>query len=202
MVNVRYELPPLPYSFDALEPIISSEIMKLHHDKHHQAYVNGANAALETLEKARKGEVEINYRSVLKDLSFHLNGHLLHEIFWTNMKAYEKMNKVPKELELMINKNFGSFEMFTKEFSEVSKQLEGSGWVMLVRDDKSNLLITQVQSHNMLGIGCLKPVLVNDLWEHAYYLGYQNDRAKYIENWWNLVNWRAVSERLLPGLGV
>ncbi|KKR06092.1 MAG: Superoxide dismutase [candidate division WS6 bacterium GW2011_GWF2_39_15] len=196
MVNVRYELPPLPYSFDALEPIISSEIMKLHHDKHHQAYVNGANAALETLEKARKGEVEINYRSVLKDLSFHLNGHLLHEIFWTNMKAYEKMNKVPKELELMINKNFGSFEMFTKEFSEVSKQLEGSGWVMLVRDDKSNLLITQVQSHNMLGIGCLKPVLVNDLWEHAYYLGYQNDRAKYIENWWSVVNWENVLLRI------
>jgi Fe-Mn family superoxide dismutase len=191
MQNIRYTLSPLPYDYSSLEPVISKEIMTLHHDKHHQGYVDGANSALELLEKSREGQ-EINIKGVSRDLSFNLNGHLLHELFWKNMKPYTQDNKIPDNLQDILTEQFGSVENFKKEFFNAGKTVEGSGWVALMKDDDNNLLITQIQNHNLLGINGFKPILVNDVWEHAYYLDYKNDRAKYLENWWNVVNWDSL----------
>ncbi len=196
MANIQYSLPDLPYAYDALEPVISKEIMQLHHDKHHLAYVNGANAALEQLEKARKGETEINIKAVMRDLSFNLNGHLMHEIFWENMRAPKEDNMPEGEVLSLIEKNFDSFDAFRKEYSEAAKAVEGSGWVVLMKDEKKNLFIGQLEKHNLLGINGFTPVLVNDVWEHAYYLDYKNDRGAYVEAWWKVVNWENVANRI------
>src|SRR5690606_30474097 len=170
-----YSLPDLPYAYDALEPVISKEIMQLHHDKHHLAYVNGANTALEQLEKARKGEIEINIKAVMRDLSFNLNGHLLHEIFWENMRPAKDDNAPSGEVLSLLEKNFGSFDAFKKEYSDAAKAVEGSGWVVLMKDEQNNLFVGQLEKHNLLGISGFTPILVNDVWEHAYYLDYKND---------------------------
>jgi Fe-Mn family superoxide dismutase len=191
MQNIQYSLPPLPYDYSALEPAISKSIMELHHDKHHQAYVNGANTALETIQKGRNGE-QINIKAAMRDLSFNLNGHLLHELFWNSMKPYQDMNEPTEELKNILSQQFGSFEAFKAEFTETGKTVEGSGWVALLKDMNSNLLIMQIQNHNLLGINGFTPILVNDVWEHAYYLDYKNDRGAYFEKWWNVVNWEKV----------
>jgi Fe-Mn family superoxide dismutase len=192
----KIELPPLPYKYSALEPVISQKIMELHHDKHHKSYVDGANAALEKLEKYRKGEIEIDVRATLRDLSFHMNGHVLHSIFWHNMKPPEENNKPGGKIGDLINKVFGSFESFKKEFSNAAKSVEGSGWAVLVKDEKDNLYVFQIEKHNLMHVAGFKPILVLDVWEHAYYLDYLNDRGKYVDNWWKVVNWDDVEKRL------
>ncbi|MEM3610344.1 MAG: superoxide dismutase, partial [Candidatus Anstonellales archaeon] len=126
----KVELTKLPYKYEDIEPVISRKIMELHHSKHHLAYVNGANAAMEKLEKARKGELQIDYRAVLRDLSFHMNGHVLHEIFWHNLQKPDEKNSPGGKIEDAIVKEFGSFEAFKKEFSETAKAVEGSGWAI------------------------------------------------------------------------
>jgi Fe-Mn family superoxide dismutase len=192
----KLELPPLPYKYDALEPVISKKIMELHHDKHHKSYVDGANTALEKLEKFRKGEVELDIRATLRDLSFHMNGHVLHSIFWPNMRPPEENNKPGGKIADLINKNFGSFEAFKKEFGNAAKTVEGSGWAILVKDEENNLYVIQVEKHNLMHIAEFKPLLVLDVWEHAYYLDYLNDRGKYVDSWWKVVNWDDVEKRL------
>jgi len=192
----KVELPPLPYSYDALEPVISKKIMELHHDRHHLGYVKGANAALEKLEKFRKGEIEIPIRAVLRDLSFHMNGHILHSIFWPNMRAPQDDNKPGGKIEDLIIKTFGSFEAFQKEFSQAAKTVEGVGWAILAVDKEENLYVTQIEKHNLMHIASLKPILVIDVWEHAYYLDYLNDRGSYVNNWWKVVNWDDVERRI------
>jgi Fe-Mn family superoxide dismutase len=191
----KFELPPLPYKYNALEPVISQKIMELHHDKHHKSYVDGANAALEKLEKYRKWEIEIDVRATLRDLSFHMNGHVLHSIFWPNMKPPEENNKPGGKIADLINKVFGSFESFKKEFSNAAKSVEGSGWAVLVKDEKNNLYVFQIEKHNLMHVAGFKPLLVLDVWEHAYYLDYLNDRGKYVDNWWKVVNWDDVEKR-------
>lgn len=195
MKDVRYTLPKLPYEYNSLMPAISEDIMILHHDKHHQAYVDGANKALELLERYRAGE-EINIKGVMRDLSFNLNGHILHDIFWKNMKPYTIDNPVNDELKGILERNFGSFENFKKEFNDAGKAVEGSGWVTLLRDEEGRLLIMQVEKHNLLTVHGFTPVLVNDVWEHAYYLDYKNDRGAYLDAWWNVVNWEDVLMRI------
>lgn len=192
---MRYELPALPYKYEDLEPVISAEIMRLHHDIHHAGYVKGANAALEKLEKARRGEIEINTREVLRDLSFHLNGHLLHSIFWPNMKAPEESNKPGGRIADAIEKGFGSFDAFKKEFSAAAKSVEGSGWATLSKDERGNLFVLGIEKHNLMHVAGLKPLLVLDVWEHAYYLQYKNKRGDYVEQWWKVVNWEDVDSR-------
>jgi Fe-Mn family superoxide dismutase len=192
----RFELPPLPYAYDALEPVISRQIMELHHDKHHAAYVKGANAALEKLEKARRGEAEIDVRAVLRDLSFHMNGHLLHAIFWPNMRSPQENNTPGGRIGDLIDQQFGSFEAFKKEFTQAANTVEGVGWAILAADGGGNLYVVQVEKHNLMHIAGFKPLLVLDVWEHAYYLDYKNARASYVENWWKVVNWDDVEGRL------
>jgi Fe-Mn family superoxide dismutase len=193
----KYELPPLPYSYEALEPYISREIMTLHHTKHHQAYVTGANAALERLEKQRKGENPENVRGILRDLSFNLSGHKLHAVFWPNMAPAGKGGGTPGgRLADQINRDFGSFEAFKKQFSDAAKNVEAVGWAILTYDAESDtLLIYQVEKQNFMHPPDLPLILTLDVWEHAYYLQYKNDRASYVDNWWNVVNWDDAEKR-------
>jgi Fe-Mn family superoxide dismutase len=193
----KYELPPLPYSYEALEPYISREIMTLHHTKHHQAYVTGANAALDRLEKQRKGENPENVRGILRDLSFNLSGHKLHAVFWPNMAPSGKGGGTPGgSLADQINRDFGSFEAFKKQFSDAAKNVEAVGWAILTYDAESDtLLIYQVEKQNFMHPPDLPLILTLDVWEHAYYLQYKNDRASYVDNWWNVVNWDDVEKR-------
>ncbi len=193
----KYTLPPLPYAYDALEPHISREIMTLHHDKHHLAYVNGANTALEKLENARKNNFSnVDVRAIERDLSFHLSGHVLHSIFWPNMKP-NGGGKPGGRLADMIEQDFGSFDAFKLQFTETAKSVEGIGWAILAYDQLSDQLITlSVEKHNMQAAQGSTPILVLDVWEHAYYLQYKNDRASYITAWWNIVNWDDAEKRL------
>ena len=194
----RYELPPLPYSYDALEPYIIEEIMRLHHQKHHNAYVRGANAALEKIEKHLKGEAEINVKAVMRDFSFNYAGHIMHTIFWPNMAPHGKGGGTPGgRIGDLIDRHFGGFEKFKRLFSAVAKGVEGVGWGVLAFDPiTGELRMLQVEKHNVLMTAGLVPLLVIDVWEHAYYLQYKNDRGSYVENWWNVVNWDDVDKRL------
>lgn len=193
----KYSLPDLPYKHDALEPHISKEIMQLHHDKHHLAYVNGANAALDKLESGRKnGWNTVDIKAVERDLSFNLAGHVLHSAFWPNMKP-NGGGKPGGKLADKINEDFGSFDAFKAQFAAAAKGVEGSGWGLLVYDPTNDQLLTMMsEKHNLQATQSSVPLLVLDVWEHAYYLQYKNDRSTYVDNWWNVVNWDDVDERL------
>lgn len=192
----RIELPNLPYSYDALEPVISKKIMELHHTRHHLAYVTGANAAMDRLEKARAGEgLDIDYKATMRDLSFHLNGHKLHSIFWANMQKSKKDNAPTGALLAKLEEQFGSFETFQAEFAGAAKGVEGSGWAALVQDG-DDLHVIQIQNQNLMFIVETKPLLLLDVWEHAYYLDYANDRGKYVDAFWSIINWTDVASRL------
>ncbi len=193
----KYTLPPLPYAYNALEPYISAEIMTLHHTKHHQAYVDGTNAALERLERQRKGENPENIRGILRDLSFNLSGHKLHSVFWLNMAPAGKGGGKPGgSIADQINKDFGDFESFKKQFADAAKNVEAVGWAVLTYDVESEtLVIYQVEKQNFMHPPNLPLLLTLDVWEHAYYLQYKNDRAAYVDNWWNVVNWDDVEKR-------
>ncbi|MDJ0271169.1 MAG: superoxide dismutase [Candidatus Caldarchaeum sp.] len=199
----KYSLPPLPYAYNALEPVISAEIMTLHHTKHHQAYVNGANAALERLEKQRKGENPENIRGILRDLSFNLSGHKLHSVFWPNMAPPGKGGGAPGgAIADQINKDFGSFENFKKQFSDAAKNVEAVGWAILTYDAESEtLVIYQVEKQNFMHPPDLPLLLTLDVWEHAYYLQYKNDRGAYVDKWWEVVNWDDVDKRFTKAKG-
>lgn len=191
----RHVLPPLPYSYDALEPHISKEIMQLHHTKHHQSYVDGLNKAEKMMKKAR----ETNNYELLKhwerEAAFHGSGHYLHTIFWNNM--HPKGGGEPSgELLEQIRRDFGSFERFKRHFTEAAKSVEGVGWALLVWGQRSHRLeILQTEKHQIMTQWDTIPLLVLDVWEHAYYLQYKSDRTAYINSWWNVVHWRDVEER-------
>jgi len=193
----RYELPPLPYAYDALEPHISEEIMRLHHQKHHKSYVDGANKALEKLEAHLRGEAEVDVRAVLRDFSPNYAGHVMHSIFWPNMAPEGRGGGSPGgELGDAIDKYFGGFEAFRKLYTKAAVTVEGVGWAVLAVDPLTGgLRILQVEKHNLLMTAGLVPILVIDVWEHAYYLQYRNNRAAYVEAWWNVVNWDDVAAR-------
>lgn len=192
-----YTLPNLKYGYKGLEPYISEEQLKIHHLKHHQAYVNNANALLEKLDKARKDNSEVDIKSILKDLSFNVGGHVLHSYFWDNMEPVKKNNMPSDELAKKINNNFKSFERFKAEFSKAALSVEGSGWAALSYCKKHDkLLIAQIEKHNANLYPDFKIIMVIDVFEHAYYLDYKNDRAKFIEGFWNVVNWKEVERRI------
>jgi Fe-Mn family superoxide dismutase len=177
---------PLPYAYEELEPVISRKIMELHHDKHYTAYVNGANGALEKIEKNRE---------VMRDFSFNYNGAKLHELFFDNLRKARENNLPTGKILEAINLNFGSFENFQKEFSQAAVSVEGSGWAVLWKDEDNNLTIGQLEKHNLLGMNDMKPILVLDVWEHAYYLDYLNDRKTFVDNFWKIINWDDVEKR-------
>ncbi len=191
-----FSLPKLSYEYNALAPYMSEEQLKLHHDKHHQAYVNGANAIFEKLDKARKDNADVDIKATLKELSFHIGGHMLHSTFWECMAPAGKGGGKPGGVIAdLINKEFGSFERFKKEFSMAATSVEGSGWAILAMQECiSRPLIMQVEKHNLNVYPGFRILMDLDVWEHAYYVDYRNDRAKFVEGFWNVVNWDYVNK--------
>ncbi len=191
----EYTLPELPYDYSALEPSISGTIMELHHGKHHQTYVTGANTAIAALAEARgKGDLA-NVNKLEKDLAFNLGGHVNHSIFWTNMSP-DGGDKPTGDLAAAIDDQFGSFDAFAAHFTATALGVQGSGWSVLAYDViGQQLAIFQLfdqQGNVPLG---LVPLLMLDVWEHAYYLDYRNVRADYVKAFWNIVNWENVARR-------
>jgi Fe-Mn family superoxide dismutase len=193
-----YSLPELPYAYNALEPQISEAQLRLHHGKHHAAYVNGANAILERLDKARQAGTDIDMKATLKELSFQAGGHVLHSLFWQNLAPDAKAGKEPSGvLANVIKKEFGSFERFKKEFTTAAVSTEGSGWAALSWCGiTSRPIIMQIEKHNLNVYPMFRILMVLDVWEHAYYLDYKNERPKFVEAFWNIVNWDEVNRRL------
>lgn len=191
-----YKLPDLDYAFDALEPHISAEIMELHHDKHHANYVAGANAALEALEAERNGEANADrIRALSKNLAFNLGGHTNHSIFWKNLSP-NGGGEPTGELAEAINRDFGSFEKFKAHFSAVALGLQGSGWAVLGYDHLSGRLLIEQLTDQQGNISAnFTPLLMLDMWEHAFYLQYKNVKADYVKAVWNVFNWADVAER-------
>lgn len=195
MTFTQYTLPDLPYDYAALEPHISARIMELHHDKHHAAYVAGANTAAERLAEARdKGD--FTYISGLsKDLAFHTGGHTNHSVFWNNLSP-DGGDKPEGELAAAIEDAFGSFDAFRAQFTAAAMGLQGSGWAFLAYEPiGGNLLIEQLyDQQGNVAVGTT-PLLMLDMWEHAFYLDYVNVKADYVKAFWNIVNWADVAQR-------
>ena len=190
-----YELPDLKYDYGALEPHLIGEIVELHHDKHHAGYVAGANTAIERLADARaKGEFDAIV-GLEKNLAFHVSGHVLHTLYWTNLSP-SGGDKPDGALAVAIDDHFGSFDQFRGQLTHVTASVQGSGWGSLAWDSLGErLYIEQVYDHQgNIGQGGI-PLLVIDAWEHAYYLQYKNARAPYIDAIWNLIDWADVGAR-------
>ena len=192
----KYVLPELPYAYDALEPHISAEIMELHHSKHHQNYVNGANAALEKLEAARKdGSIAVVVTALSKDLAFNLGGHTNHSLFWENLSP-NGGGKPAGALAAAIDEDFGSFEEFQKHFAAAALGLQGSGWAVLAYDKIGERLVIEQMTDQQGNLSIdLVPLLLLDMWEHAFYLQYKNVKADYVAAVWNVFNWDEVATR-------
>jgi len=192
----RYVLPDLPYDYAALEPHISARIMELHHDKHHKAYVDGANKGIEQLMEARKKNDFHLIAAIEHALAFNVSGHVLHSIFWQNMSP-DGGDRPKGELARLIDRDFGSFDVFKKQLLNAAQTIMGSGWGALVFDPVTRRLGTsQIHDHQGEITQGGVPLLVLDAWEHAYYLQYQTDKASYFEALWNLWDWKDVARRL------
>ena len=197
-----YVLPKLPYGYKDLEPYMSEQQLTIHHQKHHQAYVNGANAILEKLDKSRRDGTDIDVKATLKELSWNIGGHLLHSLFWNNLASTGKGGGKPSgTLGDAIEKEFGSFERFKKEFTQAAVSVEGSGWAALTLCRQTRRpIIMQIEKHNTNVYPMFRILMVLDVFEHAYYIDYKNDRAKFVEAFWNIVNWNEVNKRLEESL--
>lgn len=190
-----YTLPDLPYDYSALAPHISGRIMELHHSKHHQAYVTGANTALEQLAEARESGNLANVNKLEKDLAFNLGGHVNHSVFWQNMSP-NGGGEPEGDLAEALGAHFGSIDQFRAHFTATAMGVQGSGWSVLAWDQLgARPVIFQLfdqQGNAPLGV---TPLLQLDVWEHAYYLDYENVRAEYVKAFWNVVNWEDVAQR-------
>ncbi len=191
----KHELPELPYPYNALEPYYDEQTVRLHHDAHHKAYVDGLNNAEMKLAEAReKGDFSL-VKHWERELAFHGSGHLLHALFWESMKPGGG-GPATGEIAELIERDFGSYDNFKKQFSAAAIAVEGSGWALLCCNPAfGKLEILTAEKHQNLTQWGVIPVLALDVWEHAYYLKYQNKRAAFVEAWWNLVNWDGVNKR-------
>lgn len=200
----QYQLPPLPYEIGDLEPFISAEIMNLHYNKHHQAYVNNLNKALKEYEEASQKQDLSTMESLLSAIKFNGGGHLNHSIFWTNLSPKNKEGGVPPPGALAdaINRDFGSLESLIEQMSAKALSLQGSGWVWLGFDKtQKRLVLTSCDNQDPLATKGAIPLLGIDVWEHAYYLQYKNVRADYVKAIWNIVSWKNVSDRYDQAVG-
>ncbi|PWY88649.1 superoxide dismutase [Mn], mitochondrial [Aspergillus sclerotioniger CBS 115572] len=198
-----HTLPPLPYDYDALEPIISKEIMELHHKKHHQAYVTNLNAALAAEASALDSNDLTQIISIQQKLKFNGGGHINHSLFWKNLAPYDspatKLDRSAPTLKAAIEKQWGSVKKFTDAFEAVLLGIQGSGWGWLVSKEKKGYLeleTTKDQDPVMDSI----PVFGVDMWEHAYYLQYLNNKASYAQNIWKVINWEEAEHRYVHGV--
>ena len=191
-----FTLPDLTYDYAALEPHISAQIMELHHSKHHATYVKGANTAVEALAEARDNAAYAAIGTLEKNLAFHLGGHLNHSVFWTNMSP-DGGGEPDGDLASVIDEHFGSFEKFRAHFDANALAVQGSGWSVLAWDTISQRpFVFQLQDQQGNVPICTVPLLMLDMWEHAYYLQVSHDKAAYVGNWWNVVSWADVQARL------
>ncbi|MFA6134784.1 MAG: superoxide dismutase [Phycisphaerae bacterium] len=196
----KYTLPELPYAANALEPLYDERTVTLHHDKHHAAYVKGLNAAVEKLSAAGKGADGDTIKALVRDLSFHGSGHMLHCLLWHSMTpggsdGGDAFNKALAD-------SFGSVETFKAQFAAATKSVEGSGWGVLAYEPVAGkLVILQAEKHQNLAIWGVTPLLVCDVWEHAYYLKYANDRAAWVDNFMKMANWKFAAQRLASASG-
>lgn len=200
----EYVLPPLPYAYDALEPSIDEATMKLHHDMHHAGYVKGLNKAIADLSSARGGGEYGAIKAISRDLAFNGSGHMLHCLFWNNMApAGSGGGGEPSgALATALSANFGSVGGFRDQFSAATGAVEGSGWGVLAWEPMGKkLLVLQAEKHQNLTMWGVTPLLVLDVWEHAYYLKYQNRRGDYVKAFWDVVNWTDVAGRLKMCMG-
>lgn len=193
---MAYTLPELDYDYAALEPHISARIMELHHSKHHKAYVDGANAAVAKLEELRESGDYAAVNGVEKNLAFHLGGHTNHSVFWKNMSP-DGGGRPEGEVAAAIDEYFGGFEKFQAHFNANANAIQGSGWSILAWDTiaaRPHIMQLFDQQGN-IPVGQI-PLLQLDMWEHAFYLQYENVKADYVNAWWNVVNWQDVAARL------
>jgi Fe-Mn family superoxide dismutase len=192
---VAYSLPELPYDYSALEPHISARIMELHHTKHHQAYVDGANGALAVMAEARENGQFGAINKLEKDLAFHLGGHVNHSIFWTNLQGHGAATP-EGEVGSAIDEFFGSYEAFQAHFTAAAMGIQGSGWAVCSWDPVgAQLIIQQLFDQQANTAQGTTPILQLDMWEHAFYLDYQNVKGDYVKAFWNIVNWENVAAR-------
>ncbi|HVH24257.1 MAG TPA: superoxide dismutase [Pseudonocardia sp.] len=190
-----YTLPDLPYDYGALEPHISGEIMQLHHDKHHNTYVTALNDVLDKLAGARENGEFGAIVGLEKTLSFNLGGHLNHSVFWNNLSP-DGGDKPDGELAAAINESFGSFDGFQAHFTSAATTIQGSGWAILAWDTLGQTLhIVQLYDQQANVPVCMVPVVMLDMWEHAFYLQYKNVKPDYVKAWWNVVNWADAASR-------
>ena len=191
---MTYSLPELSYDYASLEPHISARIMELHHSKHHQAYVMGANAALDAMAEARESGSFANLPKLQKDLAFNLGGHVNHSVFWQNLSP--EGGEAGGDLLAAIVEYFGSFDAFKSHFTAAAIGIQGSGWAYLAWDAMGNrLVIGQLyDQQGNIALGSV-PLLMLDMWEHAFYLDYQNVKADYVKAFWNIINWEDVAKR-------
>lgn len=194
----KHQLPPLLYPYNALEPVISSTTLRIHHDLHHKSYVEGLNKAeLKTAEERQTGDFSL-IKHWERELSFHGSGHILHSIYWTSMAPVGSGGQPGIHTFNAINIYFGGIQFFQKQFTSAAIDVEASGWAILVwQPSWGRLEILNAEKHQNLTQWGGIPILVLDVWEHAYYLDYQNRRADYVKAWWQLVNWYSVESRLL-----
>ncbi|CAO3614258.1 unnamed protein product [Cunninghamella blakesleeana] len=193
-IRTKVTLPDLPYSYDALEPYISGQIMEIHHKKHHQTYVNNYNNAEEQLEKTFKAKNLTEQLRLQNALKFNGGGHINHSLFWTNLAPHGKGGSPSDSLSSAINKEWGSFDNFVKEFNVAAAGVQGSGWAWLGYNKKDKRLEI-ASTPNQDPLLHLTPLLGVDVWEHAYYLQYKNVRPDYLNAIWNVINWETVSDR-------
>jgi len=195
VIEPRYTLPELDYDFGALEPHISGKIMELHHGKHHAGYVKNTNLTITLLEEARATEDVTRLAALEQTLAFNLSGHVLHSILWKNMKP-KGGDRPDGALASAIDKNFGSFEKFQRQLTEIASIIMGSGWAALIWEPIGDrLLATQIHDHQSNLIPGGVPLMVIDAWEHAYYLQYRNQKTAFFDAAWHLWNWEDVADR-------
>ncbi|MBQ1082920.1 MULTISPECIES: superoxide dismutase [Nocardiopsis] len=194
-MSAPYSLPELPYDYAALEPWISGQIMELHHDKHHANYVSGANTALDKMAEAREAGDFGTVNLLQKNLAFNLGGHVNHSVFWKNLSP-EGGDKPEGELGAAIDDQFGSFDAFRAHFNAAATGIQGSGWAILAWDALGQRLIIEQLYDQQANIAIgTQPLLMLDMWEHAFYLQYKNVKGEYVKAFWNVVNWADVQER-------
>jgi Fe-Mn family superoxide dismutase len=192
---MKYSLPKLPYPYNALEPHMDEETVRIHHDMHHNGYVTGLNNALDKLKEAREKQDFALIKHWERELAFHGAGHFLHTLYWESMSP-DGGGQPEGRLETQIDEDFGSFESFRKEFSAAAAAVEGSGWALLVYScQDERLSILTVEKHQNQLLPGVVPIMALDVWEHAYYLKYKNKRPDFIQSWWNLVNWTDIGTR-------
>ncbi|HCI80513.1 MAG TPA: superoxide dismutase [Ktedonobacter sp.] len=197
---MAFEVPPLPYDYNALEPYIDTQTMQLHHDKHHQAYVTNLNNAVQNTQFASMpvedilrhlNDVPANIQTAVRNNG---GGHANHSMFWTIMKP--NGGGAPQgEIAQAINDSFGSFDAFKAAFNDAGAKRFGSGWVWVTLGQDGKLQITSTANQDSPLLEGVYPIMGNDVWEHAYYLKYQNRRPEYLSNWWNVVNWDEINKR-------